>query len=83
MNPTPAVLSLLLATAVAGSVTAHVAIPADFREIVHESALIVRGRVTDVRSISVPSIGERHSLQRPMIWHCGPDLTLRFMSGRG
>ena len=57
MNPTRALLSLLLAVTVAGSVTAHVAIPADFREIVHESALIVRGRVTDLRSIRVPSTG--------------------------
>jgi hypothetical protein len=57
MTPTRVLLTLLVAVAIAGSVAAHVAIPADFREIVQESALIVRGRVTDVRAIDVPSVG--------------------------
>lgn len=57
MNRTRALLLLLLPLTAAASVAAHVSIPADFREIVNESALIVRGRVNDVRSIRVPSSG--------------------------
>ena len=36
---------------VATSATAHVVIPTEFRQVVSDSSLIVRGRVTDVRSV--------------------------------
>ncbi len=39
------------------TVHANVVIPAEFREIVRESSLIVRGRVTDVRSEMAPGHG--------------------------
>jgi hypothetical protein len=57
MKPMRALLPLVLIAAAVASLTAHVSIPADFREIVHESALIVRGRVSDLRSIDVPATG--------------------------
>jgi hypothetical protein len=36
---------------------ASVTIPTEFREVVRDASLIVRGRVTDVRSVSVPGTG--------------------------
>jgi hypothetical protein len=57
MNRTRARLWVFFAVIASASVSAHVSIPADFRAIVSESALIVRGRITDVRSIRVPSSG--------------------------
>ena len=50
-------LTMLIGALATGSLAAHVSIPADFREIVAESTLIVRGRVGDVRSIANPSTG--------------------------
>jgi hypothetical protein len=47
-------LLLSVAAAVAivtTSATAHVVIPTEFRQVVSDSSLIVRGRVTDVRSV--------------------------------
>ena len=37
--------------------TAHTVIPADFKEIISESTLIVRGRVTDVRAVDTSTAG--------------------------
>ena len=39
----------------ATSLTATVVVPAEFREIVADAGLIVRGRVTDVRSLVAPN----------------------------
>ncbi|MEZ5318231.1 MAG: hypothetical protein R2752_12595 [Vicinamibacterales bacterium] len=39
------------------SLAAHIVVPAEFREIVNESALIARGVVTDVRAVAVPGRG--------------------------
>jgi hypothetical protein len=36
---------------------AHVLLPTEFREVVSDASLIVRGRVTDVRSVAVPAGG--------------------------
>src|SRR5262245_44908633 len=36
---------------------ANVIVPAEFREVVREASVIVRGRVTDVRSLVVPATG--------------------------
>lgn len=36
---------------------ATLTIPADFRTVVNDASLIVRGRVTDVRSVETPGIG--------------------------
>jgi hypothetical protein len=41
----------------AGSASATVTVPAEFRAIVTEAALIVRGHVTDVRGVLVPDRG--------------------------
>lgn len=50
--------ALALVIVIAGaSLTATVFVPAEFREIVADAGLIVRGRVTDIRSIAVPGIG--------------------------
>ena len=38
-------------------VRANTVIPTEFREVVRDASLIVRGRVTDVRSVSVPGTG--------------------------
>ena len=38
-------------------VRAHVLLPTEFREVVWDASLIVRGRVTDVRSVAVPAGG--------------------------
>lgn len=46
--------ALLLATA---SVSATISIPADFREIVGDATLIVRGHVTDVRGVVTRDAG--------------------------
>lgn len=45
---------LLLAGALA---KAHVVIPAEFKDVVGDASLIVRGHVTDVRSVAVPGTG--------------------------
>ena len=47
-----------LALALAGvSLHASLILPADFRTVVNDASLIMRGRVTDVRSIEVPGVG--------------------------
>jgi hypothetical protein len=38
-------------------VRANLVLPTEFREVVRDATLIVRGRVTDVRSVSVPGAG--------------------------
>ena len=38
-------------------VSAHLVIPADFRDVVNDASLIIRGRATDVRSVVVPGSG--------------------------
>jgi len=49
MRTVPAVLvAVILAV---WPVSAHVTLPTDFREVVNDASLIVRGRVTDVRSV--------------------------------
>lgn len=51
-------LSLLIAAlSVSASLSATVLVPAEFREIVADAALIVRGHVTDVRAVVVPNQG--------------------------
>ena len=48
-------LSMTAAVAiVTATASAHVVIPAEFREVVSDSTLILRGRVTDVRSVEGP-----------------------------
>ena len=43
---------VVVVVAIAGApARAHVSVPTEFREVVSESSLIVRGRVTDVRSL--------------------------------
>jgi hypothetical protein len=50
--------ALALVVVIAGaSLTATIFVPAEFREIVADAGLIVRGRVTDVRPIAVPGTG--------------------------
>jgi hypothetical protein len=56
MRSVIAVVTMVLAFA-ALPLDAHIVIPAEFREVVADSNLIVRGRVTDVRSIRVPGAG--------------------------
>jgi hypothetical protein len=49
---------LAIAVSAAGlAASAHVTVPAEFREIVEESTVIARGLVTDVRSVAVPGRG--------------------------
>ena len=48
------IVALLLSVVPSG---AHVAIPTEFRDVVSDASLIVRGRVTDVRSVSEPGRG--------------------------
>jgi hypothetical protein len=43
--------ALIMIMALAAGARAHVALPADFRDIVTGAELIVRGRITDVRAI--------------------------------
>jgi hypothetical protein len=57
MRPRSLTLAILLVALAAGSLAAHVSLPADFREIVAESTLIVRGRVNDVRAVAIPGSG--------------------------
>lgn len=49
------VLGVLILAVV--SVRADLTIPAEFRVVVNDAGLIVRGRVTDVRSFEVPGMG--------------------------
>ena len=54
----PKLPTLLIAVALAGvSTSATVVVPTEFREVVTDAELIVRGRVTDVRSFVVPGDG--------------------------
>jgi hypothetical protein len=50
-------VTLALIALAVSSAAAHLWIPADFREIVSESSLIVRGRVNEVRAIALPGSG--------------------------
>ena len=55
-------LALLLFVLLPPPLAAHLSIPAEFREVVHDATLIVRGRITDVRPVldsdrGVESIG--------------------------
>jgi hypothetical protein len=52
----PAVIALLLLGTIA-STSATVVVPAEFREIVADASLIVRGTVTDVRAVAVRGDG--------------------------
>jgi hypothetical protein len=55
---TRAVVSLvLLAVAATAPLGASLTVSADFREIVSDAALIVRGRITDVRAVAVAGKG--------------------------
>lgn len=49
-----ALVAVLLCT---GPASATVTVPADFREIVADATLIIRGHVTDVRGVVVPDRG--------------------------
>ena len=52
------IFALAAAVWIAGaSLAATVFVPTEFREIVADAMLIVRGRVTDVRPIAVPATG--------------------------
>ena len=51
---TAAALMLVVASV---ALHATLTIPADFRTVVNDASLIVRGRVTDVRSVQTPNIG--------------------------
>ncbi|MEO7192483.1 MAG: hypothetical protein ABI051_15625 [Vicinamibacterales bacterium] len=48
-------------TLVSGSLGASVSVPAEFRELVYDASLIVRGRVTTVRAVRAPD-GEIDSI---------------------
>jgi hypothetical protein len=51
-------IAAVIALALAGvSLHATLTLPADFRTVVNDASLIMRGRVTDVRSITVPGVG--------------------------
>jgi len=51
-------ITAVIALALAGvSLHASLTLPADFRTVVNDASLIMRGRVTDVRSITVPGVG--------------------------
>ena len=68
------------------TLNANVVIPAEFREIVRESSLIVRGRVTDVRSEMVAGVGIESiatiAVESRMKGD-SPSLRLRPRAGRG
>ena len=52
------VLAALVALAVCGApLSATVVVPTEFKEIVSDATLIIRGHVTDVRSVVVPNTG--------------------------
>ena len=51
------VVAVIAVFCVALPVRANTVIPTEFREVVRDASLIVRGRVTDVRSVSVPGTG--------------------------
>ncbi|HEY7475538.1 MAG TPA: hypothetical protein VH679_11035 [Vicinamibacterales bacterium] len=52
------IVTLAVAVWIAGaSLAATVFVPTEFREIVADAGLIVRGRVTDIRPIDVPGTG--------------------------
>lgn len=46
-----------LASLTGGPLVASVLVPTEFREVVSDATLIVRGRVTDVRGVVVPDAG--------------------------
>jgi hypothetical protein len=52
-----ALVVLAVALFITPPVRAHVTVPTEFREVVTVASLIVRGRVTDVRSVAVPGAG--------------------------
>jgi hypothetical protein len=49
--------ALVMVWVAAASLRADLAIPADFRTVVNDASLIVRGAVTDVRCVDVPGAG--------------------------
>jgi hypothetical protein len=51
------VVTVIAVFCVVLSVRANTVIPTEFRDVVKDASLIVRGRVTDVRSVSVPGTG--------------------------
>jgi hypothetical protein len=51
---TAVVIGLALASA---SLMAHLVVPSEFRDVVNDASLIVRGRITDVRAVAVPGKG--------------------------
>jgi hypothetical protein len=57
MRRTCLVVALALALIGTPAVHAHILLPAEFREVVHDATLIVRGRVTDLRAVRVPGAG--------------------------
>lgn len=50
-------LAACLVALTGAALTATVVVPADFRQVVAESTVIVRGRVTDVRGVVLPGGG--------------------------
>ena len=48
---------LLFVVLAAAPLTANLTISAEFRDVVRDATLIVRGRITDVRAIAVPDLG--------------------------
>jgi len=51
---TAVVIGVVLAGA---TLAAHLVIPSEFRDVVNDASLIVRGRITDVRAVAVPGMG--------------------------
>jgi hypothetical protein len=51
------VLLLIACASAAAPLSATLVVPAEFRQVVAESGLIVRGTVTDVRAVQVPDVG--------------------------
>jgi hypothetical protein len=51
------VVAVAFALLVVLPLQAHVTVPTEFREVVADASLIVRGRVTDVRSVALPGGG--------------------------
>jgi hypothetical protein len=51
------IAAALILVAAGVTLRATLTIPADFRTVVNDASLIVRGRVTDVRSVETPGIG--------------------------
>lgn len=81
-----AALSCLFGLLCVVPVSGHVSVPAGFREIVADAAMIVRGRVTDVRAEDVPGVGVESivtvAVERVLKGEAGPFVSFRVPGGR-